>query len=178
MKRALVCAVGFGVACAIASELAPFAGAMRADTAVLLLMGLAAFLTFEWTNHYFGAKIWLWPRARADRAAWASLSSTAIWIAVLALAPVATGALRLDAGEPSGIALMAGIALAALAAKLWFLKGIYGVRLARAARLWLVTRGTALALAGAALGVYTLSGAVRGYVAGMVDGVRTCMLRM
>ncbi len=133
---------------------------LEPSTSRSLLLALFIYLGFEWITHFLGSRVWRTPNARSDRAAWAALSSVGIWIALLAVVPFCMRRAGISPSGLLGLLVMTAAALAALAARLWFLREIYQLRLERAAILWATTRGAAVALVGAMLALYALSSAV------------------
>jgi hypothetical protein len=125
-----------------------------------LLLALFIYLGFEWITHFLGSRVWRTPNARPDRAAWAALSSVSIWIALLAVVPFCMRWAGISSSGLIGLLVMTATAFVALAARLWFLREIYQLRLERAAILWAMTRGAAALLVCAMLALYALSSAV------------------
>ncbi len=133
---------------------------LEPSTSRSLLLALFIYLGFEWITHFLGSHVWRTPNARPDRAAWAALSSVGIWIALLAVVPFCMQRVGISPSGILGLLVMTVAALAALAARLWFLREIYQLRLERAAILWAMTRGAAAVIVGAMLALYALSSAV------------------
>jgi hypothetical protein len=178
MNRAVACVVGVAVALGVATELSRLAGCVPEGCGRgVLVLALAGALAFEWASHYLGTRAWLWPLARADRAAWAGVSVVAAWLALAALSSAGMRALHIDRATSTGVAFVVLTAVPVFGARLWLLAGIYGLDLGRTARLWAATRGAALGLAVAAYSVYSCSGALGGYFESLSEGVETCLLR-
>jgi hypothetical protein len=133
---------------------------MRPDTSRALLTCLFVFLVFEWAMHLVGSRLSQSNYPRADRAAFAALSSAGIWIVLLAAFPMALERIGVDPVSPAGLAIMAGAACSALCVRLWFLREIYQLSLIRAAGLWALSRGAAVVTLTAAAVVWAASSAV------------------
>ena len=159
MKRAFWMTVCAGAVGAVAAGLAREARTLGAPRARLLLLGLCLFLVFEWAAHLIGSRLSRANYPRADRAAFAALSSAGIWIVLLSAFPMVLQETGIDPVGPCGIALTTVAATAGLSVRLWFLREIYQVNLKRAAGLWAASRGTVLLLLGIAVGIWTFGGA-------------------
>ncbi|MHC5056737.1 MAG: hypothetical protein ACYTKD_18795 [Planctomycetota bacterium] len=162
MKRAACLTGAAFLVASVVAGLVRDARGLEPATSRSLLLALFVYLGFEWITHFLGSRVWRTPNARPDRAAWAALSSVGIWIALLAAVPFGMRCLGIAPSGLFGILVLTMAAAAALAARLWFLREIFQLKLERAAVLWVTTRATAAALVCAMLALYALSSAVGG----------------
>lgn len=161
MKRAVLITVLAGVVSGVAMGLARDAQRLGQGGSRAVLLGLFVFLAFEWLAHFLGSRMGGVRYARPDRAAWAALSSAGIWIAMLALVPLALRGLGLSPLRLLGVLILTITAAGGMFARLWFLREIYEIGLERAASLWTATRGAAIMLVCiAAAAVYAISASV------------------
>jgi hypothetical protein len=144
VRRALLLTVGTAVVTGVAAGLARDAKSIQPGIAKALLLGLLVFLVFEWVANFLGSRLWGPRIARADKAAWAALSSAGIWIALLAIAPLAVSGVGAAPVGAAGLTIVILAASCALGVKLWFLREIYEVEFDRAAIMWAASRGAAV----------------------------------
>jgi hypothetical protein len=159
VRRAILLTVGAAVVAGVAAGLARDARSIQPGLARVLLLGLCVFLVFEWAAHFVGSRIWGRRLARADRAAWAALSSAGIWIALLAMVPYIVNALGCSPAGIAGMLLNVVAVAGALGVRLWFMREIYEVELDRAALIWVASRGAAVVLVVAMVTLYVVAGA-------------------
>jgi len=158
VKRAILMTILAGVVTGVASGLARDAQRLGQSGSRAVLLGLFLFLALEWLAHFVGSRLERVRHARPDRAAWAALSSTGIWIAMLALVPLVFRGTGLSPLGLVGILIITVAAGAGMLARLWFLREIYEIGLERAASLWTATRGAAIVLVCiAAVALYAFS---------------------
>jgi len=162
VRRAIMLTIGAAVVSGVAAGLARDARSLQPGIARALLLGLLLFLVFEWVSHFIGSRVWGPRIARADRAAWAALSSAGIWIALLAAVPYVVAGLGLSPSGFFGLLLACVAVAAALAARLWFIREIYEVHLERAAVMWAASRGAAAVLVVGVLMLYVVADAATG----------------
>jgi hypothetical protein len=148
------------VVAGVAAGLARDARSLHPGIARGLLLALFLFLLFEWAAHFIGSR-WWGPRvARADRAAFAALSSAGLWIALLAIVPFSVRELGLAPTGTTTLVIMVTAVCVTLALRLWFLREIYEVEFDRAVTIWAATRGAAAVLVFAVAALYLLAGSV------------------
>ncbi len=168
MKRAAWLTGAALLVAGVVAGLVRDARGLEPATSRSLLLALFIYLGFEWVTHLLGSRVWKTQHARPDRAAWAALSSVGIWIALLAAVPFCMRCVGIAPSGLVGIIVMTVAAVAALAARLWFLREIYHLKFERAALFWATTRGAAAVLVCAMLALYALSSAVGGGAAPML----------
>ena len=158
MRRAIMLTAGAAVVGGVAAGLARDARSIQPGVARVLLLALCVFLAFEWAAHFLGSRLWGPRLARADRAAWAALSSAGIWIALLAIVPFAVSGLGLSPVGLIALTMMTLSVSGGLGVRLWFIREIYEVEFDRAAVIWAASRGAAVLLVVVAAALYLVVG--------------------
>jgi hypothetical protein len=159
VRRALLLTVGAAIVAGVAAGLARDARSLQPSVARGLLLLLLVFLVFEWAAHLLGSRLWGPRMARADRAAFAALSSAGIWIALLAIVPFVLRGIGLSPVSIVALVVTVLVVAGSLALRLWFIREIYEVEFDRAAVLWAASRGAAVLLVAALLTLYMIAGA-------------------
>lgn len=111
------------------------------------------FLAIEFLAHLLGSRAWRSHRGDPDRAAYATLSSLAIWIAILTLVPTLISFLGTKPNSIFGIVIILAAVGGGMKLRLWFMREIYELEMSRAASLWLASRITMFIMAAGMIAV-------------------------